>query len=293
MKSHRHWRLGVRHFGAGLPVAASTFLFMIVAIPRLRGQPPAPADTTSPSFEVASVKRDLSGHGGANLTFPPLRGRHYSASSVLVISLIEIAYDMKDYQVSGGPSWINSERYDIEADIDESIFNKIRVLSRDAQMDQIRLLLQSLLAERFNMRVTRNTKELPVYALILARDDSRLKQLAAEPNPNNPNGFLVISNRGNGRWSIEATKVPLNNFANALSVPLRTSVTNETGRTGDYTFTIRWTDDTTIPAAVQMDPAYDRTISAALQEGLGLKLKSGKGPVNTIVIDHIEEPSPN
>lgn len=160
-------------------------------------------------------------------------------------------------------------------------------------MDQIRPMLQSLLADRFKLRVTRQTKELPVFVLVVAKDTSKLKALAVEPYAGNADGTFSVGFGGDGQMSLQANRVTLAILATALSLPLARQVTDNTDMRGNYSFTIRWTGEEQALLGTTPDPAFDRSLTVALEEKTGLKLESTKGPVETIIIDHIEEPRPN
>src|SRR5215472_6473159 len=96
------------------------------------------------------------------------------SASVPLKMLIGFAYNMKDFQISGGPSWIDSERFDIEAKMDESSIAALKKLTPEQALEQRRLMVQSLLAERFNLKVNRSTRELPIYALVVAKNGPKL-----------------------------------------------------------------------------------------------------------------------
>ncbi len=222
--------------------------------------------------------------------YPPF-GPHYSAINVTTEWLIESAYGMKEFQISRLPTWTESQRYDVEAEIDDATTLQMHKLPSNEQLALFHLMMQSLLADRFKLKVTHATKELPILALVLV-NDSKLKALAVDPNPRRPNGGMIIGGRGNGQKSVQANRATLQTFANGLSISLGKEVKDKTGVEGNYNLSIRWMDE--LPTATQAatDPAYDRTLTAALQDN-GLKLESTKGPVETIVIEHIEKPSPN
>lgn len=152
----------------------------------------------------------------------------------------------------------------------------------------------SLLTDRCKLSVRHVTCQLPAYAINATKDaPAKLKALSVVPFPNNPDGLSIGSNWGNGKFSVEATKADLANVINGISRLLGMPVADETGIQGNYSFTLRWTDGTQSPVGTTPDAAFDRTLAAALRDQLGLKLESTKAPVDTIVIDHIEEPTPN
>jgi uncharacterized protein (TIGR03435 family) len=230
--------------------------------------------------------------------------------------LIQTAYNMKDFQVSGGPSWINSERFDIEAKVEDSVAEQLRKLPRTQQQVQTRLMIQSLLADRFKLKVTHQTKELPVYALLVAKGGPKLAEVpppdpqastvplpatpgAGPPTPGPGGSFIWMG--APGQATIKGNATPITNLVNLLSQQLRRQILDQTGLKGTYTFTLQFVPETglggeAIPVPLGGAGASDTggtSIFTAIQEQLGLKLDSTKGPVDVLVIDHIEEPSEN
>jgi len=270
---------------------AAALLLGLVRLPRALSQSAA-RTATSPSFEVTSVKPDRSDSGRAFLqTFIPVVSPHLIATNVTVEWLLTLGYDVKDFQVSGAPAWVNSERYDIAGNIDETQFEQLEKLSRDDQLHQVRLLVQSLLADRFKLKVTHETKELPIMALVTGKGVSKLAKFAVQQHSNKPTDLISSGFGNNGLRIVKGVETSMTNLAGSLGAMLHEQIVDQTGISGYYTFNLTWTD------AVQAGPnaAGDSgpSLQAALEDQLGLKLESRKGPVDTIVIDHIEEPTPN
>jgi uncharacterized protein (TIGR03435 family) len=229
-----------------------------------------------------------------------------SATNVPARALIANAYDVKDDQVSGGPDWVGSKGYDIEAKVTGTDPSDPHQFTK-AQRSQA---LQALLADRFKLAVHTETKEASIYALTVARGGPKLTSSkpsdAPAPPPNAPPGANVRGNPGDGpprggmmRMSgpgnLTGQAMSMTQLANLLSQQLHKTVVDQTGLTGSYDFTLQWTpDNLTSPGgdATTPDPTGP-TIFTALQEQLGLKLESTRGPVKTVVIDHIEPPSEN
>src|SRR5690348_3774137 len=284
------WRLADRiGFRRRCVLAAMSIAIIAVNAGLLRAQ--AAANGTLPSFEVASIKPDNSGWGGVSSTHGLVP--HYSVTNIPLKALITRAYEMEGFRISGGPDWINRKRYDIEADIDESLLQQLRKLPEDEQYHQLDLVLQSLLADRFKLEVTHTTKQLPAYDLVVSKGSSKLKAFAVDPFPNDPTGLVFVSIHRDGQSAVELINAKLRLLASGLTTRLAAPVTDQTGVTGNYSFKLRWTDDAQLPEGVVPDPVFDRTLTAALQEQLGLKLVPTKAVRDTIVIDHIEEPTPN
>ncbi len=245
-----------------------------------------------PTFEVASIKPNNSGWGGMNGSFGPISS-HWSATNVTPKWLIEDAFRMDDFQITGMPAWANSKRYDIEADIDESVVQQLRKLSVDEQHAQVQLMVQSLLADRFQLKVTHESKDLPAYNLVLLKDDAKLKAFKVDSFPANPAGLVMMSIGRNGQVTMEMTKASVTVLGNGLTRLLEMPVMDQTGVAGNYSFKLLWTDERQLPAGATPDPDFDRTLAATLQEQLGIKLEQTKAARDTITIDHIEEPTPN
>jgi bla regulator protein blaR1 len=247
-----------------------------------------------PAFEVASVKPDPEGDRKPSSQFGSPFGKYINASNVTVKTIIKTAYDLQDFQISGGPAWINTDKYDINAKVDDALYEQLQKLPQKLHEQQTNLMLQSLLADRFKLQITRNTTQLPVLVLEAGSEgpkltDSGLK--SATPPSGNLEGSIWISLGQGGQVSIEGHAASSDNFAESLSRVLGRKVINETGLRGNYSFKIAFvngaqTDSDSVDSSAP-------SIFAALQEQLGLKLKSGRGPVDTIVIAHIERPDPN
>jgi bla regulator protein blaR1 len=257
-------------------------------VPSLMGQSPA-------TFEVASVRRDDPLNPGTSIHFQPGGGIKIAGASLR--SLILFAYDLRDFQLSGTKGWMNSERYVILAKgtIDDGAddFRRMNDRQNAAMAALIRKRMQALLAERFQLAVHTQTKELPLYALVVAKGGHKL-----QPN-NAPDGSSQGMSAGRGM--LKGTRVSPEFIAQALAGSTGRIVRDETGLTGFYDFKMEWTPD---GPAVAPDKAADKaeeraaalvgpTIYTALQEQLGLKLEAKKGPVDILIVDHAERPSEN
>lgn len=244
----------------------------------------------SPAFEVASVKPskpdDLRGStygfnpGGLEVTNGTLKG------------LIQMAYDVPAFQISGGPGWINSERYSISARAraEASASHDVDGQKRIAETRQ---RLQTLLADRFQLQVHRETKEISEYALIIAKNGAKLTEAAPSPE-----------RRGEGIRSgcgkMTGTRASMANLAFMLTRQMGRPVLDRTGLESKYDFQVDWA-----PEAACAGPPGDSgtdslpaasdgpSIFTALQERLGLKLEAIKGPVEVVVIDRVEKPAEN
>jgi uncharacterized protein (TIGR03435 family) len=265
-------------------------------------QPAPTTGATSLSFEVASVKPNHSGDNGRRIMFGPGR---FTASGATIRFLITMAYMVKEFQVSGGPSWVDSERYNIDAKEEDSLAKELEKLPQDERMQKKGLLIPSLLADRFQLRLGHATKELPIYVLVIAKNGPKLR----EAKPGTYNGIKGRDGIAHGgsmhvtRGQLECQAASLDLLAFQLSQQLGRNVVDHTGLKGNYDFIVKWTPDPN-EGAMFKEPQGGRpypdnappessgpSIFTAIQEQLGLKLESTKAPVDILVIDHIERPS--
>src|ERR1700691_71762 len=319
-RSHRKTRLARKAMilrthlqTARVTAVAGTIALGLIPAPQSRAQSPTATSTAPPAFDVASIKPNK---GGMGIMIRMEKGR-FVANNITVKFLLQEAYHVKDSQISGAPGWTDTEHYDIEAKLDDSSPDAGPKLSPDQQGVQTRLMLQSLLADRFKLTLHHETKELPIYALVVTKTGPKLHESAHEPAaapddaappvplaPNGPQPRHSVRMMGRGDLSINAENLDM--CAEVLSRQLGLLVVNKTGLKGDYDFALKWTPDESQgqmfggPGGGPGGPPRDAapppdasgpSIFAALQEQLGLKLESQKGPVDTLAIDHNERPS--
>jgi len=263
--------------------------------------PGATADVKLPAFDVVSVKPNKSTSGMIRIMFKP---DGYAASNVSLKMLIQGAYGIREDLISGAPNWADSARYDIDAKVAGSDVDALKNLTPE----QRRSILQPLLADRFKLKAHTETKQLPVYELVLAKGGSKLKEAA--PGDTYANGIKGPDGVGRGgmmrmgRGQLTAQGVPMTSLANNLAQQLHRTVIDKTGLTGKYDLELNWTPDQgsdpmfkgpdgSQPHSDAAPDASGPSIFTALQEQLGLRLQSAKGPVETLVIDHVEMPSEN
>ena len=227
------------------------------------------------------------------------RDGRYDMRCVRIDFLLQSAFGVRAFQISGGPEWSKSDRYDIGAKLEsspnavpEKDVSELTDQERQTKGALLREVLQRLLADRFQLRTHRETKQLPIYLLTVASGGPKLETAGSS----DVSGGL---RPGRGILAGDRTDVPF--LAKAISQIVGRPVVDQTGLTGKYNFELKWSPElgsantawgdspAVLPAA---DP--DRaTIFTALQEQLGLKLTSGKGPVEVIVIDHLARPTEN
>jgi uncharacterized protein (TIGR03435 family) len=232
-----------------------------------------------PAFEVASVKPSKPGTPG--FIGPAPGGQRFTATNASVRMLIIMAYNITDRQVSGGPGWIASEGYDIDAKAE-----------RPTTREQLYLMLQTLLADRFQLTLRRETREMPVYALVVDKAGSKLKRHESQ------DGVPPVI-KGGGRGQVVFQNVPVSRLSWFLSTQVGRSVIDKTGLTGNYDFTLEWTRDS--PSKDQGSDASPAVatdlggpgIMTAVREQLGLRLESEKGPTEFLTIEHAKKPAEN
>lgn len=275
-------------------VITGVIILASVPTPQCKARSPA-AVAPSASFDVASIKLDRD---------TPATGIHihisfdqdsFTASGVTVKDLIQLAYQINDFQLSGGPSWAESEKYVVQAKMDEATVEALKKLPREQRNEQQRLMVQSLLAERFKLKLSHSSKELPVYDLVLTTKGPKFSQSSGSAG----------SNRGMNSRSGELTAAAtsMSDFAEWLSSIVGRKVVDKTGLEGNYDFTLHWTRQSLVATsgaatdggkgAAAIDDSSGPSIFTALQEQLGLKLESQKGPVEILIIDSAEKPSEN
>ncbi len=266
--------------------AAVLALSMATAIVSLYAAP----QEAPPAFEVASIKRDVSGEtGGMFLLAPALHLERRTLKDLVIL-----AYHIHDFQITGGPGWIDSDRYNIDAKAEgPPSFNQEFITLQKRR-------LQTLLRDRFHLAVHRETKELPVYELTGAKGGPKLQTpncVHREPGdltiaPGKYCG-LIGGSMTSGR--LQASGATMAFLADSLSGVLTRTVIDKSGIAGEFDFQLTFTSyrPAVRPAdgAAAADPGPD--IFTALQEQLGLKLESAKGPVEVLVIDRVEKPSEN
>ncbi len=298
----------------GLAVIAGPMVVGLLSAPRLYGQTQA-VNASGPTFDVASVKKNKSGAVGRQFGMPADR---FEATSVPLRVLIQLAYGelgpppemLPEYQISGGPNWIDSDRFDIVA----KAGSNLPPYPEGAQ--QKILMLRALLAERFKLVVHHETREGPIYALVLARSDGTLgpkirrsdvdcvaltatRRGNTGPPPPLPAGQrqpCLIQTGPPGNMIVSGQT--LSAVAHFFSELLNRVVLDQTGLAGAFDLDLQFNPEGIGPLVPP--PGIDRPVSdnnpsifTAVQEQLGLKLESTRGPVDVLVIDHVEQPTDN
>lgn len=302
--------------------------FLLLCSSQLRGQsndnPPQPsvsqkpaapqsassttnATASLPRFAVATIK-PAAPSDNQMLMFTP---DGMSIHGIPMKMLVREAFGVEDDRILNGPAWLKN-RYDIEAKVDTDDAPKLK----NMKMDQRRAMMLPMLEDRFHLKYHHETRELPMYELVVAKGGLKMKASAPDdpsqpdgpPQPGDPASKDDKPRMGrhnlmmNGRGHLESTGTGIPFLVHVLSSQLGRTVVDKTGLTGNYDYTLQWTpDDIGTPMGGDAGPgkgdvspdAGGPTLLTALEEQLGLKLESTKGAVDVIVIDRIDLPSEN
>lgn len=242
--------------------------------------PPAPPQqnslTPAFSYDAVTIKPDPD---GVNRGFMKHTADGYAMGGLPLVTVIRGAYGLlMDDQLIGLPGWAKSDPITIQAKMDAETAAALAKLPAMEQWRQSQLMLQALLADRFALKVHHEAKDLPIYDLTVAKGGSKMKQTAADK---------AGGNASYSSGKVTAHGISVDNLVMNLSFIVGRVIVNKTGLEGGYDFTLEYAPD----GADASDPRP--SIFTALEEQLGLKLEPARGPVDVIVVDHIERPTAN
>jgi uncharacterized protein (TIGR03435 family) len=266
----------------------------------------------NPAFEVASVKPHPP--GDASFSIGPA-GDRFVATNVPLRRLVQWAYPLPsgrlflDSRIIGGPRWIGTDRFDVQG--------KARADARPVSVEQLRLMAQSLLEDRFQLKTHREMRELLVYGLVLLKTGAKMK-LADDQTPlqrdgqrrvfnlsgPQPRGTLIPSRSGDGNITLSGSAIPISTLANALEAYVDRPVFDGTDLQGLFDLRLEFAGavspgpDPGVPPGSHIgplpsEPSGRSVLFTEIQEQLGLKLEPGKGPADVLIIDHVEQPTPD
>jgi len=247
--------------------------------PRL---PPMAADA-NPSFEVATIKPSQPDRPGKLFG---VQGSHFRTINTTLADMIKFAYGVQDKQIIGAPSWVESDKFDIEAQPDApGAPNK----------DQVSMMMQKLLTDRFQMKFHKDTKELPAYVLTAAKTGQKMTK--SEVPDQLPGLFFTNISPA----TLTVRNATMDDVCHLFqSAVLDRPVVDQTGITGKWNFLLKWTADESqfSGMGVKVPPPSDAAdapppLFTAIQEQIGLKLDAGKAQIPVLVIDKVEKPSAN
>ena len=291
-----------------LAIAAPIGVGLANAIPSQAQSQTENMATAAPAFESVSIKPSEQAAptptyagGGTHMMRMMYTPDGFTAADVTLQTLIQEAYGVQADQIAGGPDWLNSARFDIDAKVGQSDTNKFG--SGPNRVESQRML-QAALADQTKLVLHRETKELPIYALVVADGGPKLqpdKTAESAGGIQGPSRQVVGVHRmqmqmGSGQVvGMSAQGVSLADFAEQLSRQLGTPVIDKTGLTGSYDFNLRWTADAShsnSEAGNTPVAGPSESLLTAIQ-GLGLRLEPQKAPMEILVIDHVEKPAEN
>lgn len=262
----------------------------------------------APAFADVSIKPS-----DASVTQPMIRFMYGPAgltgNNITLQRLIQDAYGVQASQISGAPDWLSSEKFDIQAKLPQSAVDEHPDPAQS--WSQRKLMMRSLLAERFKLVVHSETKNLPVYALTVAESGFKLQPVKADDSSSSgmktPEGLFV--GRGNmmmGKGMVTGQALPVADLAHLLSEQLGRPVLDKTGLTGKYDFSLQWAaagnelsalaageSGSGAASSASQPAASGPSLFEALQQQLGLKLEPQQSPMETLVIDHVEQLAEN
>jgi bla regulator protein blaR1 len=267
---------------AGAAALTGPILMGVSYAPAVRAQAPHTQPPAARTFEAASIKPSRADRLGGGLNLYPNRIRIVNSSLKFCV---QTAWNLQDFQVSGGTGWIGTDRYDIDA-----------VAASPFQKGEYRTMLQALLVERFGLAIHRETQDKVGFAIVIGRSGPKLPPPTEDPD-------IMFSRTSSGDTTLKAKSTTLKQLAEALSSTLGAPVADRTGIEGQFDLSLQWTPDpesqprTLKSGAPAPPPSADAipgpSLFTALQQKLGLKLERQKIPVEVMAIDHATRPSEN
>jgi uncharacterized protein (TIGR03435 family) len=293
-------------------VAAALFIAAVAPLRAVRqGQAPLDSGQQPPlAFDTASVKPNKSGAEERYIRIDP-RGGSLTVVNLQLRALITFAYQIQSFQLEGGPDWIASDRFDILGKPEREVPSSGAFFGGQ---DPLRMMLRTLLADRFKLMMHKETKELPIFELVLARSDGRLgpqlrpaavdcaARAAAAARGGTPPASSGPPGPGSCGTTMNPTRVrgggaTMAMLASLLEGPAQRLVIDRTGLTGTWDLEVSYTPDKSqLPPGVELPSGIDPngpSLFTAIEEQLGLKLRPARGPVEVLVIDSVQQPTPN
>ncbi len=263
-----------------------------------QGTMPASA-ANAPEFEVASIKPSRPDAHSSNLNFRP---GHLITENLNLRFVLQYAYGLSsgsNDQMPGGPSWLESARFDIDATESEGLAKQLEAMPTEERSRVQREMVQRLLAERFQLKIHRETRQLPVDALEVAKGGSKMKPTAAAAMADASAPPRWGGLRHDGRGHIEGRGATMEMFTGMLAMLPEVGgrlVVDRTELQGRYDFVLQWTPDDGAGGFASGGGGGSEggpSLFAAMEEQLGLRVAPRKAPVEVLVIDHVEKPSEN
>ena len=247
---------------------------MALAVPFARAQA---------SFDVASVKENKASYDGRSHMYSSSSNGNFRAVNVPIKALLQVAYGLPEAQISGVPESVASAMFDVDAKMDEATDTQARTMTDDQRTERKKLMLQALFKDRFKLVAHTETRELPAFWLVPAKAGLKL-------DPAKTRGLTI--NGGYGKFSAQG--MTMDGLAHELGKRAGRPVFDKTGIPGRFDMSLRWTPEegpAKLNGAAIPDPPPD--LYTAIEEQMGLRLEPHKGPVEVLVIDHLEMPDAN
>ena len=224
----------------------------------------------APSFDVATIKPSdpMRKDGGLDV-----QGQHVKIGNIDMTTLISVAYSVHPKQIVDAPEWFGTAHWDIEG---------VANTEREPTIAQVQQMLQKLLADRFGLKIHRDQRQIPVYALTIAKGGPKLTKSASDPS-------ALPSWKGNGGGDMRFRNTSMTAFLLDMQNKFDRPLVDQTGLDGKYDFSLRWTPDETPSANADAPPG----MFTAIQEQLGLKMLPVKAPANVLVVESVTKPSGN
>jgi bla regulator protein BlaR1 len=246
-----------------------------------------------PNHTTVSIAPSSSNGGNVTLMFGPAG---FVSKNSSLQQVIRVAYGVEDDRIVGAPTWLGSDKYDVELREDNSAMNDPRQISPEQRASEQGVMLQSVLADRLKLSLHREAREVSAYALVLAKSGPRLQQ--SKPGDTYPNGFKGpdgVARPGGIHFAANNTLiaqgVPIGPLRAHLSWQLRRTILDETGLSGTYDFTLQLPNGVPLGIDNPTPPeSYELALSTAIEQQLGLQLEPRKASMEVLVIDHVEKP---
>jgi uncharacterized protein (TIGR03435 family) len=272
-----------------LSVLGATVFIALISIGAIAQVPIEQSRPQQPSFEVASIRVHDPNDSKERDNYQAYPGGRFTSSNASLWMLIHYAFQLQPYQITGIPGWIKSEHYDVDAKPAEAHSN----------FDDIPLMLQGVLGDRFQLKYHWETREQPVYDLVVMKPGKlRASILKGDcppylSNPEWPPKDAPCGGLANSPGHTKGYNLTASDLAGSLSWLLSKHVSDKTNLAGRYDVELRWTPESIEMRSDASSEQDDPNIFTAIQEQLGLKLKPARGPVRVFVIDHVEKLSGN
>jgi uncharacterized protein (TIGR03435 family) len=255
----------------------------------------AQSTVAAPPLDVVSVKPDNSGNKGGSISLRA-DGLYVQHAPFRFLLIAAYGHDFAEDHIANVPAWAG-DQFDVIAKVADADLPKLKDLPREPYIEMRSLLLRAVLAQRFQMKTHTDVRQGPVYALVVDKGGAKIKLSGANPSAEwvSPSGQHVQSGTTATTGLISGHVVPLAMLVRALmsAGQLDRVVVDRTGLTGNYDYALNWTPDATSASGEDPSDTNLPSLLTAIREQLGLRLEPSMGPVNTLVIDHVEKPSEN